>query len=112
MKKELEEKFIKRFPSMFREMYGDPKDTCLCDGFEVYDGWFQVLWELCEALEKTESEHFKFTQIKTKFAMPRVYTENTSREGFELVARAEHLMAEVCELCGALLGHSVNCDCQ
>jgi hypothetical protein len=68
MHKELEIKFRERWPEWFRDLYGDPKVTCMDLGFTHDDGWFDLVWGLCEAIEALgPDEDFKVEQVKEKF---------------------------------------------
>ena len=32
-----------------------PNESLMCYGFECGDGWFDLIWELCEKIEKSEN---------------------------------------------------------
>lgn len=103
MKKELEQKFIDRWPNWFRNMYGNPCETCLCFGFECGDGWFDLLWKLCEDIEKENpDEDFLIEQIKEKFGGLRFYTSGANNNSiYDLIDKAEQQSYKVCENCGS-----------
>ncbi|MGO9268891.1 MAG: hypothetical protein ACLQOO_01285 [Terriglobia bacterium] len=46
----MEQKLIQRWPSWFR-VHGDFRRTAMTRGFEHDDGWFELVWRLCEDLE-------------------------------------------------------------
>jgi hypothetical protein len=74
MHKELEEKFRDRWPGWFRDLYGDYRLTCMAWGFAHDDGWFDLVWRLCEAIEALgPDEDFKVEQVKEKFGGLRFY---------------------------------------
>jgi hypothetical protein len=73
MNKALEQKMVERWPMWF-DTEGDIKETAIARGFEHDDGWFDILWRLCEDLEPlvTEMERaggpkFEVLQVKEKF---------------------------------------------
>jgi hypothetical protein len=77
MRKDLEQKFQERWPEWFRDLYGDVTQTCLHFGFQHRDGWFDLVWRLCEQIEKVvgEGTPFKVAQVKEKFGGLRFYFE-------------------------------------
>jgi hypothetical protein len=79
MTRELELQFVARWPTWFR-LDGDPRKTGMVDGFRCGDGWFQLIWRLCEDLEPLvrDLEHstencFEILQVKEKFGELRIY---------------------------------------
>lgn len=101
MKKELEKTLIEMFPTYFRDMYGDPQKTCMAFGCEIDDGWYQLLFDLCIQIERTNPPlDFHFSQIKEKFGTLRIYFENGNKEISNLIDQAEEKSALVCERCG------------
>jgi hypothetical protein len=46
MKKELDELLCKKYPEMLVNRYKPMQETCMCWGFEVGDGWFNILDQL------------------------------------------------------------------
>jgi len=101
MKKELEAKLIERFPQYFVDMYGDPTQTCMAFGCECGAGWFDLIYRLCEDIEKSNPENFKAEQIKEKFGGLRFYYSGGSQEVHDLVSKAENDSYEICENCGS-----------
>lgn len=51
MRKELDEKLCKIAPTLFGDRHADMRNTALCWGFEVGDGWYDLLREAAEQLE-------------------------------------------------------------
>jgi hypothetical protein len=47
MKKELDEALCARYPLIFRDRHGDMRKTAMCWGFEVGDGWADLLDTTC-----------------------------------------------------------------
>jgi hypothetical protein len=50
MRKELEQRLFERYPTWFNPK-GDFRHTAMPWGFCNDDGWFDILWRLCEDLE-------------------------------------------------------------
>lgn len=77
MRKELEQQFATRWPEWFVDLYGDPLQTCMSRGFQHRDGWFDLVWRLCEQIEKVpnKGKSFKVAQVKEKFGGLRFYFE-------------------------------------
>lgn len=50
MTPELEQTLVRRYPEIFRDVGGNPAETCMAFGLEVEDGWFDLIDTLCEAL--------------------------------------------------------------
>lgn len=89
MKQELFEQFTKVWPERFSEV----------TYFECGDGWFDLLWQLCEELEDYGSA-VKVLQVKEKFGGLRFYTNYSDDTIDAAVERAEQEAAKTCERCG------------
>jgi hypothetical protein len=119
MRKDLERKFQERWPEWFRDLYGDITQTCLHFGFEHRDGWFDLVWRLCEQIEKVvgEGTSIKVAQVKEKFGGLRFYFEGRNDASNAIrahIAAAEQESFHICEVCGQpgyLIGHNrTRCD--
>lgn len=105
MKKELEAKLVERFPAFFVDMYGDPTKTCMHWGCECGNGWYDLLYKLCEDIEAAEPpEDFKIEQIKEKFGGLRFYYISGNAEISSLVNAAESNSYKICEGCSSTEG--------
>jgi hypothetical protein len=102
MKRELEQKFFERRPEWFRGRNESLRTNLMAFGFDHDDGWFDLEWKLCEALEKVVPPKYKLMQIKEKFGTLRWYDEGNTKEGDDLVEEAEKESGKVCEVCGGL----------
>lgn len=47
MDKHLENQLVARYPEVFRDVGGDPAQTCMADGLAVGNGWFNLIDVLC-----------------------------------------------------------------
>ncbi len=113
MKDELENKIIADFPSLFRDCDKTEYESCMAWGCEIGDGWYNLLYKLCEDLMKTPgAENLKFDQIKEKFGMLRVYYSGGGSEAGDLVDNAEIEADKVCSYCGSREHRRENCEGQ
>jgi len=60
MRRELEQKLVERWPSWFN-VTGNQRETRMADGFAHGNGWFNIVWRLCEDLEPLVAEAEKVT---------------------------------------------------
>lgn len=51
MKKELDELLCKRYPKIFRDRHGDMRTTAMCWGFDIGDGWFNIIDQMCRNMQ-------------------------------------------------------------
>lgn len=77
MSPELEGKLADAYPSLFRDLRGDPARTCMARGIECGDGWYEVVLDLCRNLQAQINRELylkdvHFAQIKEKFGQLRV----------------------------------------
>lgn len=106
MKKELDNQLVKEFPNLYRDRYGDKRETCMVWGFPS-DGWFQIIYDLSSKLEKLILEiseekraSYKASQVKEKFGGLRFYMRASTPEMEALIDEAETLSLKTCEECG------------
>lgn len=50
MKKELDELLCKKYPEIFVDRHANMQMTAMCWGFDIGDGWFNIINVLCESL--------------------------------------------------------------
>jgi hypothetical protein len=107
MSKALEQKMVERWPTWFNTG-GDIKDTAMARGFEHDDGWFGILWRLCEDLEPLVAEFeeaggpkFEVLQVKDNFGGLRFYVNCRRNEAIrQLIGIAADESFHTCEVCG------------
>ena len=104
MNRDLERDLQARFPRFFRDLYGDPRETCMSRGCEFADGWYRLLERLCEELEPVAPPEFRFDQVKEKFGEMRVHASGGNEETKRLIWQAREESLRVCEECGATEG--------
>lgn len=112
MTKSLELKLRERFPKLLVDMYGSPQETCMSYGIACDDGWYDLIYNLCEELQGWSDAYGKqivATQIKEKFGGLRFYIkvdkENSpSDEEWKQISsmtdKYEKLSLNTCELTG------------
>lgn len=71
--------------------------SCMSWGFDCGDGWFLIVWQLSEQLEKLGCVA---AQVKEKFGLLRFYLESYPDGAQELIAAAERLSSVTCDKCG------------
>ena len=112
MKKELEQKLFDAFPNLYADKDADLKTSLIPMGIETGDGWFQLIWDLSEKLEKIiiqwkeknpgEENFPRAAQVKEKFASLRFYFTDYLEEFDSLVIEAERKSEITCEVCGGV----------
>ena len=88
-------------------MKDDLRHTLMPLGFEHGDGWFSLLWRLCEDIEPLVAEYenetgrpFQLVQVKEKFGALRFYVENANDVIRQRIELAELESLNTCEVCG------------
>ena len=51
MRDELDKMLCERYPKMFVNRYADMKETAMCWGFDIGDGWFNIIDHLCNNIQ-------------------------------------------------------------
>jgi hypothetical protein len=106
MRSELEQRLVERWPSWFA-VDGDPLETRMADGFAHDDGWFDIVWRLCEELEpfvmeaeKATGRPFEVLQVKEKFGGLRFYVNHRMDAILQRIEIGESESLRTCEVCG------------
>lgn len=68
MKKELDEKLVKKYPKIFADRYGDMRTTAMVWGFDCGDGWYFIIDSLCDSIQNYIDCNSKKKRIKNKIA--------------------------------------------
>jgi hypothetical protein len=97
--KQQKQKFLDDYPNLFREF---PRS-----GFDVGEGWYPLLHELCHTLEphiESLPEEIRsqlyVVQIKEKFGGLRFYMQSETPYMRGAIAVAERMSYLLCEHCG------------
>ena len=111
MKRELEDKICKEFPTFFHREKS-VKESLMAFGFEHGDGWYSIIHSLCtdikKILEKYSDSEFEVIQVKEKFGTLRFYVSGGCEKIEKRIMKAERQSARACEVCGKpgkLRGH-------
>jgi hypothetical protein len=106
MRDELRQRLVDRWPTWFN-IGGDPCHTLMHFGFRHGDGWFDLLWWLCERLEpvvaaaeKETGSPFEVLQVKEKFGGLRFYVNYKNDAISTLIETAAVESFYTCEVCG------------
>jgi hypothetical protein len=106
MRYELQQRLVDRWPTWFN-IGGDPRHTLMQFGFQHGDGWFDLLWRLCDRLEpvvaaaeKETGTPFEVCQAKEKFGGLRFYVNFKNDDISTLIEAAEVESFYTCEFCG------------
>ncbi len=108
MRASLDEALCRDFPLLYADRHASMRNTCMCWGFDVGDGWEPIIRRLSEKLEATiakmpeDAQDFcKADQVKEKFGTLRFYMSAESDEMSKWIREAEQESAVTCETCGA-----------
>jgi len=121
-----DEYMCKIYPKQFRERNMDMTQTCMCWGFDIGCGWYELLDEMCSKINEVHKKTGifpVFTQIKEKFGGGRFYYDidnsesaiDKEMEGFiieyidMIISRAENEAEHTCETCGKWIYKTLNC---
>lgn len=105
MKKELDNKLVQKFPKIFADRYKSAQETCMCWGFGINDGWFDLIYSLCKCIQhyldqKPKIEQVVAAQVKEKFGTLCFYYDGGDEYIRGLVRMTEYLSGRICEICG------------
>lgn len=101
MKQELQEKLFKDFYPMFEDRNLSMKETCMYWGIDVSgDGWFDLIYQLCEGVKKIAPSDFRFSQVKEKYGRLCLYTNYSIPAIDDIIEEAEEKSLTICEECG------------
>ena len=74
-------------------------------GFDISDGWRQLIKEMCEQLSKIDTpEDYGFYCIKQKYGFLTIYDINGNEETTKIVNSITSRAEGICELCGGTDG--------
>lgn len=103
MKQELEEKLLNEFPDLYKQHNWSMQETCMCWGFEVRDGWFDLIYNLSKKITEIDPS-VEAVQVKEKFGGLRFYIGGVDKDNYKEVTKAiedaEEESYATCESCG------------
>ena len=121
MNPELDEKLCSKYPLIFANRDGSPRETAMCWGFECGDGWYNLIDCLCATIQshiKNSKKQYDWAvkredknlpeisdqvvafQVKEKFGGLRFYTNGTDEFTNGAITFAENMSHHICEICG------------
>ncbi len=102
---------VEKYPIIFKDRYGDIKNTAMCWGFDCGSGWFFLIDNLCNSIKSYIdcNSHRNIppvvaTQLKEKYGTLRFYYTGGDDIIDGMVSFAEDLSASICERCGSFEG--------
>jgi hypothetical protein len=108
MTKELDKKLCAKYPKIFAQRNLPMNQTAMCWGFDVGDGWYWLIDQLCDRIQSylDNNPHLKIpqveaVQVKEKFAGLRFYINGGDDDIYGAISLAEHMSYNICEVCGS-----------
>ncbi len=108
MSPEKDDQLCRECPNLYADRQASMTTTCMCWGFDVGDGWFNIVYELSKKLEALivalpddQRELTRASQVKEKFGGLRFYMTSSTDEMDRLIDDAETECYKTCEKCGA-----------
>ena len=124
MNEKLQSDLVKAYPKIFKDVGGDPKVTCMADGIQCNDGWYDLLDTLCHTMQRwcdgentryiIETDKYEFvvegdpeyvqvvaSQVKEKLGELRFYVDGGDATTQGIIQMAENMSSRICELCGS-----------
>lgn len=80
-----------------------PSKTLMCFGFECGDGWYDIIYKLCQDITtvlERDAQQIEVLQVKEKYATLRFNIDAGTDEIGNLIDEAEEKSAITCEICG------------
>jgi len=83
MNNHLDKYLCKKYPKIFSNRYKSPKETCMCWGFEVRDGWFFLLDALCNSIQNYLDGHNEWVEKYSEDYKKKISKEHISKKMIE-----------------------------
>jgi hypothetical protein len=106
-REEFEKILIEKFPTLYKDLYGDLTKTCMAFGISVHSGWFNIIYEMSEkinnvvkSMSENEQKLVYFAQIKEKFGILTCYMDGHTKEMGNIISEATKKSSTTCEECG------------
>jgi hypothetical protein len=105
MSPDKEQAILQRWPAWFRDK-DDERLSGMSLGFCCGDGWYDIIYQLCERLEPMVAalgemaSSFQVVQVKEKFGGLRFYADGSTDEIEAAINLAGELSVMTCEACG------------
>lgn len=106
MKKELQDRLYTSYPKIFRQKDLSMMETCMFWGIDTLDGWYNILDQLCGAIQdyidNNKKPQVEASQVKEKWGGLSFYYSGGDDVVQGAVMLAEHLSYKTCEICGSI----------
>lgn len=105
MREELDDLLCQRYPRIFADRHRPVTESSMAWGFEVGDGWFDLIDALCEQLQFStdynKAPQLRAAQVKEKFGTLSFYWRGEASQAQRgMIALAGTMSARICEKCG------------
>jgi len=104
MRKDLATQLYLRFPDIFKGRNKPLTDSLMAFGLECSDGWYGLIYQLCEEIEKQallEGVRVpEARQVKEKFGELRFYVSGTTSSILDIIEESTDKSITICEICG------------
>jgi hypothetical protein len=85
MRQELDEALVAKYPQIFKDRNGNPRDTLMCFGFEHGDGWYHIIDTLCGLLTS------EYRQCKNSYEFAKECFDNGGKTPWNKEVTAEEV---------------------
>jgi hypothetical protein len=104
MTEEKEKQLFEKYPKIFRQKDLPMNQTCMCWGVSCADGWYDLIDNLCYAIQNhidyKKLPQVEATQVKEKYGGLRFYVNHSDEYVSGLISMAESMSYKICEYCG------------
>jgi len=109
MNQVLDKQLCEKYPKIFADRYKPMTETAMCWGFDIGDGWYQIIDSLCNQIQHhidwknrdgEKVAQVVASQVKEKFGGLRFYYNGGDDYVDGMVRMAESWAANTCETCG------------
>ena len=104
MREELDKQLCEKYPKLFADRHKPMTETAMCWGFDVGDGWYDLIDILCGSIQNyidnNNIPQITVSQVKEKFGTLRFYTNGSNDLITGMIWMAERMSSRVCETCG------------
>ena len=102
---EFDKKIVSECPILYKNRHAPMNQTCMCWGFDIGKGWYDLVYNLSKKIEKInqtlpEKQKCIAAQVKSKYGSLRFYTDGGNEETDKLISKAERKSCKICEECG------------
>jgi len=94
MSPELDNKLCEKYPKIFINRSKSPQESCMSWGFEVGDGWYDLLDTLCEALTYTYNTSIEVDEEDGKLFGITPYNHLMGKQSYYYRVEAPQVVAD------------------